>query len=153
MNKAGNISSRSTAQGSISEVQKSSSLQVINSEDIDLKHQCVGPSMNEENKPVFLYESSSSVVESSGKEEGFLDCKILPSNCLPCLASTVHSVEKRRSLISSPPSARKKSALKLSFKWKEGNTSATLCMYQAFEVSTLDLFIPVGCKTSSHKLE
>ncbi|KAG4152665.1 hypothetical protein ERO13_D04G136600v2 [Gossypium hirsutum] len=62
-----------------------------------------------------------------GKEVGLLDnCGILPSNCLPCLASTVSSVEKRRSLSSSPPSARKKNALKLPFKWKEGHPNAAL---------------------------
>ncbi|TYI87771.1 hypothetical protein E1A91_D04G159500v1 [Gossypium mustelinum] len=62
-----------------------------------------------------------------GKEVGLLDnCGILPSNCLPCLASTVSSVEKRRSLSSSPPSARKKNTLKLPFKWKEGHPNAAL---------------------------
>ncbi|XP_073268147.1 uncharacterized protein [Populus alba] len=67
-----------------------------------------------------------SVNENDG-EEGLLDnCGILPGNCLPCLASTVPPVEKRRSLSSSPPSARKKGALKLPFKWKEGNSSNTL---------------------------
>ncbi|KAI5580727.1 hypothetical protein BDE02_08G172800 [Populus trichocarpa] len=41
-------------------------------------------------------------------------------------ASAVPSVEKRRSLSSSSPSARKKGALKPPFKWKEGNSSNTL---------------------------
>nr|GMD36763.1 Protein ENHANCED DISEASE RESISTANCE like [Ipomoea batatas] len=54
-------------------------------------------------KPVFLSETSLS--------------------CLPCLASTVSPVEKRRSLSSSP---RKKAALKLPFKWKDGNSNSSL---------------------------
>ncbi|KAF3948692.1 hypothetical protein CMV_025342 [Castanea mollissima] len=87
---------------------------------------CDGPS-NEANHPVYLDEVSSSVDGSPGKEGGVLDnCGILPSNCLPCLASTVHSVEKRRSLSSSPPSSRKKASLKLSFKWKDGNVNGPL---------------------------
>ncbi|XP_050276926.1 uncharacterized protein LOC126718654 [Quercus robur] len=85
-----------------------------------------GPS-NEANHPVYLDEVSSSVDGSPGKEAGVLDnCGILPSNCLPCLASTVSSVEKRRSLSSSPPSSRKKASLKLSFKWKDGNVNGPL---------------------------
>ncbi|CAI9092778.1 OLC1v1028109C3 [Oldenlandia corymbosa var. corymbosa] len=65
-------------------------------------------------------------------ESGLLDnCGILPNNCLPCLASTAPSVEKRRSLSSSPPSARKKAALKNPFKWKEGNSSANLLSSKA----------------------
>ncbi|KAI3452793.1 hypothetical protein Pfo_009456 [Paulownia fortunei] len=78
-------------------------------------------------KPVFLDEVSCSAGETAGGDDSLLDnCGILPNNCLPCLASTVHTVEKRRSLSSSPPSARKKGALKLSFKWKEGHPTATL---------------------------
>ena len=90
---------------------------------------CDGPS-NEANHPVYLDEVSSSVDGSPGKEAGVLDnCGILPSNCLPCLASAVPSVEKRRSLSSSPPSSRKKASLKLSFKWKDGNVNGPLCEY------------------------
>ncbi|XP_016202565.1 uncharacterized protein LOC107643434 isoform X2 [Arachis ipaensis] len=78
------------------------------------------------NEPVFVDEISS-VDANSNKEEGILDnCGILPNNCLPCLASTVPSIEKRRSSSSSPPSARKKAPMKLSFKWKEGHGNATL---------------------------
>lgn len=74
-------------------------------------------------KPVFLHEISS-VDQSPSRGDGLLDnCGIIPNNCLPCLPSTVPSVEKRRSLSSSPPSSRKKAALKLSFKWKEGHTT------------------------------
>ncbi|EYU22450.1 hypothetical protein ABFS82_05G011900 [Erythranthe guttata] len=78
-------------------------------------------------KPVLVDKVSSSAGETSGGDEGLLDnCGIIPSNCLPCLASTVNNVEKRRTLISSPTSARKKAALKLSFKWKEGHPTAAL---------------------------
>ncbi|KAJ6689045.1 hypothetical protein OIU85_005454 [Salix viminalis] len=81
---------------------------------------------NEVKQPVFLDEITS-IDENAGKEEGLLNiCGTLPGNCLPCLASGVPSVEKRRSLSSSSPSARKKGALKPPFKWREGNSSSTL---------------------------
>lgn len=80
------------------------------------------------NRPVYLDEISLSVDENGDREEGMLEnCGILPNNCLPCLASTMSSDEKRRSLSSSPPSARKKAALKISFKWRDGNANASLC--------------------------
>ncbi|XP_019164732.1 PREDICTED: uncharacterized protein LOC109160928 [Ipomoea nil] len=72
-------------------------------------------------------EISSCATESCSRGNGLLDdCGILPHNCLPCLASAVAPIEKRRSVDSSPPSARKKAALKLSFKWKEGHPHSTL---------------------------
>ncbi|XP_012440936.1 uncharacterized protein LOC105766136 isoform X5 [Gossypium raimondii] len=93
--------------------------------DVNSRTKSDGPS-NEAKEPVFLDDIVSSVDEGPGKEDGLLDdCGILPSNCLPCLASTVPSIEKR-SLSSSPPSARKKPALKISFKWKEENANAIL---------------------------
>ncbi|KAL2483400.1 hypothetical protein Fot_44844 [Forsythia ovata] len=83
-------------------------------------------------KPVVLDERSCSAGENPGRKDILLDnCGILPNNCLPCLASTVPSVEKRRSLTSSPPSARKKTALKLSFKWREGHPTANLLSSKA----------------------
>ncbi|AAF79756.1 putative protein ENHANCED DISEASE RESISTANCE 2 [Arabidopsis thaliana] len=76
---------------------------------------------------VFIDEISSNADGSSNKDEGLLEnCGILPSNCLPCLNSTVPSIEKRRSLSSSPPSTRKKAAVKLSFKWREGHPTGPL---------------------------
>ncbi|KAL6983566.1 hypothetical protein U1Q18_016950 [Sarracenia purpurea var. burkii] len=64
---------------------------------------------------------------NEGGEGGPLDnCGILPNNCLPCLASTASSVDRRRSLSASPPSARKKAALKISFKWREVHPSAAM---------------------------
>nr|GMD18240.1 Protein ENHANCED DISEASE RESISTANCE like [Ipomoea batatas] len=72
-------------------------------------------------------EISSCTTETCSRGNGLLDdCGILPHNCLPCLASAVAPIEKRRSVESSPPSARKKAALKLSFKWKEGHPPSTL---------------------------
>jgi len=75
--------------------------------------------------PVFLHEMSSSAGEHTGKEDGLLDnCGFLPNNCLPCLTTTtVDSIEKRKSLVSSPPSAKKKAALRHSFKGKDGHLS------------------------------
>lgn len=126
MQKAGILSTRNSARNSVSEVSKTNTQ---NSDDIDSQSKCDGP-LNEANQPVFLNQISLSGDGSPGKE-GMLDnCGILPSNCLPCLQSTLPSVEKRRSLSSSPPSARKKATLKLSFKWKEGNADGTLREYQ-----------------------
>ncbi|KAL2498828.1 DUF1336 domain-containing protein [Abeliophyllum distichum] len=63
---------------------------------------------------------------------GLLDnCGILPRNCLPFLASTFPSTEKRRSLSSSPQSARKKATLRLSFKSSEGHPAAILLSSKA----------------------
>ncbi|XP_047323423.1 uncharacterized protein LOC124927117 isoform X2 [Impatiens glandulifera] len=79
---------------------------------------------NESNQPVFRDEVS---LDETTYRDGVLDnCGILPNNCLPCLASTVPSVEKRRSLSSSPQSATKKAALKMSFKWREGHSSSSM---------------------------
>ncbi|XP_019420481.1 PREDICTED: uncharacterized protein LOC109330674 [Lupinus angustifolius] len=78
------------------------------------------------NGAVFLDEISS-VHSCSNKDGGILDnCGILPNNCLPCLASTVPSFDKRRSSSSSPPSERKKAYMKPSFKSKERHGDATL---------------------------
>lgn len=118
------LSNFNSAHNSVSGIPKSSG----HPTDGDLHVKSDGSSS--EVQPVFLDEMSSFADESAGREDGLLDnCGILPNNCLPCLASTVPSVEKRRSLSSSPPSARKKAALKLSFKWREGNSSADLREY------------------------
>ncbi|XP_018490118.2 uncharacterized protein LOC108860659 isoform X2 [Raphanus sativus] len=64
-------------------------------------------------------------IDSSADEGGgglLENCRILPSNCLPCLnpISVVPCVDKRRALSSSPPSSRKKASLGLlSYKWRE----------------------------------
>ncbi|KAL9401134.1 hypothetical protein Peur_004983 [Populus x canadensis] len=124
MQQAGDLSGNST-HGPVSNFTKQSNIQVLNSDYVDSLSKSDGLS-NEVKQPVFLDEITS-VDENAGKEEGLLDiCGTIPGNCLPCLASAVPSVEKRRSLSSSSPSARKKGALKPPFKWKEGNSSNTL---------------------------
>ncbi|KAF9673467.1 hypothetical protein SADUNF_Sadunf10G0027400 [Salix dunnii] len=124
MQKAGDIYKGNSTHDSVSETTKKANINVFNLDNVDSVPKSDGPS-NEVKQPVFLDEITS--VDESAGEEGLLDnCGILPGNCLPCLASTVPPVEKRRSLSSSPPSARKKGALKLPFKWKEGNSSNTL---------------------------
>ncbi|KAK4784772.1 hypothetical protein SAY86_019140 [Trapa natans] len=78
-------------------------------------------------KPVFIDDMTLFTDDTVRKDEDLLDnCGIIPANCLPCLASTVSPVERRRSLSSSPPGARKKVVSKLSFKWREGHANATL---------------------------
>ncbi|KAK9052120.1 hypothetical protein SSX86_028748 [Deinandra increscens subsp. villosa] len=77
-------------------------------------------------KPVYLDEISSSVDENAGREDGLLDCGVISTNCLPCLAAVVPSVEKRTSLSSSPTSAKKKATHRLSFKWKDGHPNANI---------------------------
>ncbi|KAL1539396.1 hypothetical protein AAHA92_28019 [Salvia divinorum] len=80
------------------------------------------------NTPVFVDEISSSAGETAGGDDSILDnCGLLPNNCLPCLASTVHTDEKRSST-----SPRKKAALKLPFKWKDGHPAAALFSSKAF---------------------
>ncbi|KAK2636313.1 hypothetical protein Ddye_031105 [Dipteronia dyeriana] len=115
LQKQGHSSAGNSARNSVSEVSN-----------VDFPSKSDGSSI-EAKKPVFLDEISSSVDEGSGKDEGLLDnCGILPSNCLPCLASTVPSIEKRRPLTSSPPRALKKVASKLSFRWRDGHANSTL---------------------------
>jgi len=65
---------------------------------------------------------SSAGGENTGKQDGLLDnCGILANNCLPCLTtSTVDSIERRKSLVGSPPSAKKKAASRHSFKGRDG---------------------------------
>ncbi|KAF8399377.1 hypothetical protein HHK36_015242 [Tetracentron sinense] len=113
---------------SVSEVAKVANSRVLHLDDADSQLKPDGP-LSEAKAPVFLDDISTfSVDESSGREEGgVLDhCGILPNACLPCLASTVPSADKRRSLSPGPPSSRRKASLKLSFKWREGHANATL---------------------------
>lgn len=111
-----------------SQVARDSHSQTMNQEDGEAQPKGGYGHSSEANEPVYIDEISSTAGESSGKGDGILDnCGILPSNCLPCLASTINSVEKRKALSSSPPTGLKKAALKLSFKWKEGNPNAALC--------------------------
>ncbi|XVF84835.1 hypothetical protein PTKIN_Ptkin17bG0071600 [Pterospermum kingtungense] len=126
MHKPEDLSDRNSVTNTTNEATRNSNSQVLNSVDVNPQSKSDGPS-NEAKEPVFLDDIASYADEGSGKEDRLLDnCGILQSNCLPCLASTVPSVEKRRSLSSSPTSARKKTPLKLSFKWREEHSSATL---------------------------
>ncbi|KAJ7974477.1 Protein ENHANCED DISEASE RESISTANCE 2 [Quillaja saponaria] len=80
--------------------------------------------------PVFPKEVSTSRVDEAGDEKklGIPSdyCGLLPNTCLPCLASTALSVEKRRPSSPDTPSSRRKSLSKLSFKWREGHPDLTL---------------------------
>lgn len=126
LHRPGDLSTKGSAFNSVIEVARISNSQVLHSDGVDSQLKPDGPS-NEAKQPVFLDEISLTADESGGREEGMLEnCGILPNNCLPCLASTASSEEKRGSLSSSPPSSRKKGALKISFKWREGNANASL---------------------------
>ncbi|XP_065860920.1 uncharacterized protein [Euphorbia lathyris] len=121
------IASRDTNHGERSNYRNSSSSDHTKKADdflaanADCQSKSEEPS-NEAKEPVYLDEIASSD-DNAGRGDGLLEnCGISPGNCLPCL-STVPPVDKRRSLSSSPPSARKKAALKLSFKLKEGHPS------------------------------
>ncbi|KAL8248723.1 hypothetical protein R6Q59_005591 [Mikania micrantha] len=48
------------------------------------------------------------------------------NNCLPCLACTTSTDIRSKSSCSSPPSAKKKISSKLSFKWREGQSSLSI---------------------------
>ncbi|GFZ21570.1 CW14 protein [Actinidia rufa] len=114
----GDSSAGNSARNSVSEVVKNP----LHSDEVASQSKSVGPPI--EQRQLVFRDEVPSVDEGAG-QEGLLDnCGILPNNCLPCLASTVPSVDKRRSLSSSPPSAKKKAALKLSFKWRDGNPNA-----------------------------
>lgn len=126
LQKPGESSDYNSARNSVSGISKSS----VHPTDSDLRVKTDGSSSDV--MPVYVDEISSCADETSGGEDGLLDhCGILTNNCLPCLASTVPSVEKRRSLSSSPPSASRK-ALKLPFKWREGHPNATLFSSKMF---------------------
>lgn len=114
-------STGNSAHNSVTEVAKNS----MPLDEVDSRSKSVGP-LNEENHVVFRDEVSS-INEDAGREDGLLDnCGILPNNCLPCLNTTAPPVDKRRSLSSSPPSARKKAAGKHSFKWRDGHSNTAL---------------------------
>lgn len=113
----------------VGEVSKNGGTLFLASKDADSVLKSDDP-QNEVKKPVFLDEISIVCVDESGKENetGVLDnCGLLPNNCLPCLASAVSSVDKRRSLSPSHPIARRKPSLKLSFKRREGHATPPLC--------------------------
>ncbi|XP_077212837.1 uncharacterized protein LOC143858586 [Tasmannia lanceolata] len=109
---------------------------VLHSREADFQSNFDGP-LNNTGTPVSLDEISRlSVDEGANREEGGVlnHCGTLPTACLPCLVHTAPSIDKRRSLSPGPPSARKKSASKLSFKWRsmEGHANPTLFSTRSF---------------------
>lgn len=74
--------------------------------------------------PVYAKEVSN--VSVGGQEENN-HSGILPNNCLPFLASSAASIDKKRPLSPGTPSSKRKPSRKFSFKWREGNvTNPTL---------------------------
>uniref|UniRef100_A0A5B7BPQ9 Protein ENHANCED DISEASE RESISTANCE 2 C-terminal domain-containing protein n=1 Tax=Davidia involucrata TaxID=16924 RepID=A0A5B7BPQ9_DAVIN len=102
---------------------------IVQPKDADSQMKLDDP-QNEEKSPVFMDEISTHCVdESPGRDEtgGMHNCGLIPNACLPCLPSTLPSSDdKRRSLSPSPLSTRKKTSLKLSFKWREGHVNSAL---------------------------
>ncbi|KAJ8775287.1 hypothetical protein K2173_020291 [Erythroxylum novogranatense] len=68
--------------------------------------------------PVYVVEVSNARVGETGKQEED-HCGLLQSTCLPCLPSTVPTLEKRKSFGPVTPIAKRKLALRLSFKSRE----------------------------------
>ncbi|RWR77652.1 CW14 protein isoform 1 [Cinnamomum micranthum f. kanehirae] len=90
---------------------------VLQTSEADSRLKIAG-SLNHMSSPVYVDEMHMHSADEGPKREegGVLDpFSILPNACLPCLASTTTSTDKRRSLSPGPPSSRKK---KQSFKWK-----------------------------------
>ncbi|GJV06286.1 hypothetical protein Tco_1343942 [Tanacetum coccineum] len=67
----------------------------VHPEDVDIQSKRNGPTLEVER---LTRRISSTIDDNTGTDSGLLDCGIIPSNCLPCLANTVPPVEKRRSL-------------------------------------------------------
>ncbi|XP_057486779.1 uncharacterized protein LOC130772891 [Actinidia eriantha] len=87
---------------------------------IRLKH--VDP-QDETNTTVLLDEGSTQCVDESGPLH---NCGLLPNTCLPFLAATVPSEEKRRPQSPTTPGSRKKAALLFSFKWRDEQATPAL---------------------------
>ncbi|PON59433.1 hypothetical protein PanWU01x14_159430 [Parasponia andersonii] len=67
-----------------------------------------------------------STVESGGGDgsaQPLDNCGLIPNNCLPCLASTASTIDKKRPLSPGAPILKRKMPSKLSFKWREGQHS------------------------------
>ncbi|MCL7037374.1 hypothetical protein MKW94_026674 [Papaver nudicaule] len=118
----------SSQRNSLGENAKNVNARVSHSSDVDPESMSDAPSAGAKRHVSHDEISTQSVDESIDRGTGgILDsCGILPNNCLPCLASTVSSVDKRRSLSPGPPSMRRKASLKLSFKWRDANSSSAL---------------------------
>uniref|UniRef100_A0A2P2K129 Protein ENHANCED DISEASE RESISTANCE 2 C-terminal domain-containing protein n=1 Tax=Rhizophora mucronata TaxID=61149 RepID=A0A2P2K129_RHIMU len=82
--------------------------------------------------PVFVDEVLNGNAGGGGEKQMADNCGLLPNACLPCLASTASSVDKRKSSSPGTPSSRRKAALRLSFKFKEELHTPTLISPRAF---------------------
>lgn len=79
-----------------------------------------------------------STVDSGGDgtTQALDNCGLLPNNCLPCLAPTAFTVDKKRPSSPGPSSFKRKMPSKLSFKWKEGqNSDLSLSEYSVLSLS------------------
>jgi hypothetical protein len=75
--------------------------------------------------------------------------KPVSNACLPCLASTTSSVEKRRALSQRTSSSKKKLISKVSFKWSEEHTNSTLYSPKAIRTKPLAGSTVPFCKLDS----
>lgn len=84
--------------------------------------------------------------DGSAHGAGILDdCGLLPSNCLPCMASAAGVNEKKRALSSSPTHSMKMPSLKLSFKKKSGEAHPSSALCKHFFISP---FVKLSSKPS-----
>ncbi|KAI3977966.1 hypothetical protein MKX01_032343, partial [Papaver californicum] len=116
-----------SALDSFIDVSRNSYSRVSHSNDADMQPNSAVTLQNSK-LPVCPDEHSgdSGETHAGEKDKEVLDhCGILPHVCLPCLASTVPSIEKRKTLDPLSPSTRKKTASKHSFRWKEGHSNLT----------------------------
>lgn len=67
--------------------------------------------------------AEESVMGEDGTTQPLDHCGLLPNNCLPFLASTASTIDKRRPISPGHPSFKWKLPSKLSFKWREGQHS------------------------------
>lgn len=104
--------------------------------DGQLKDTTINPQVT----PVFADEVSNNASVVGGDET---HCGLLPNACLPCLASTVPPVDKKRSLSPGTPTSKRKPSLKLSFKWREEHATPTLCECLAPTPWLFNLFLNV----------
>ncbi|XP_058073826.1 uncharacterized protein LOC131222681 isoform X2 [Magnolia sinica] len=103
--------------------------------EVDLQSKSDGALSNAKS-PVFRDETPSLSLDEGVNEEAVVlgHCGLLPNACLPCLVPSLPSIEKRKPSSPGPPSAKKKVASKLSFKWKsmEEHPNPTLFSMKSF---------------------
>ncbi|XP_038716935.1 uncharacterized protein LOC120010264 isoform X2 [Tripterygium wilfordii] len=109
--------------------QKETNEQIPSTSDEGLKLKEVSKDVNTVNVqsnevvPVFVDEISNAWAEDAQRPD---HCGLIPNVCLPCLASTIAAVDKKRPFSPGTPSLRRKSLSKLSFKWKEVHANPML---------------------------